>query len=127
MQLLLGLFFFSILLTTGSSIQCSYCFVINGYCSGGKQECPAGSDVCMTYSLQSKGDKQIHANFEACTTKKDCKKMEDLKGKPFLDMATIPDFPGEAIIKEVVCSKAPPSFAFFFSAFPGLLLMKLLF
>ncbi|XP_039174696.1 phospholipase A2 inhibitor subunit gamma B-like [Crotalus tigris] len=127
MQLLLGLFFFSVLLTTGSSLQCSYCTVVNGYCSGVKQECPNGTDACTTYSLQSKGDKQIYANFETCTTKKDCKKMEDLVGKTLLEnVAPIRGFEG-FIVKEVVCSKAPPLFASFFPAFLGLLLMKLLF
>ncbi|KAK9394466.1 phospholipase A2 inhibitor subunit gamma B [Crotalus adamanteus] len=127
MQLLLGLFFFSVLLTTGSSIQCPYCIAVNGYCSGLKEECPNGTDACMTYSLQHKEKKEIYANFETCATKKLCKTMEDMIEKPISAIGGIPGFSGEAIIKKVGCSKAPPSFASFFPAFLGLLLMKLLF
>ncbi|KAK9394486.1 phospholipase A2 inhibitor subunit gamma B-like [Crotalus adamanteus] len=128
MQLLLGLCFFSVLLTTGSSVQCSHCISVYVPCSGAKEECPAGADVCMNFSLQHKENKQIHANFETCAPKKYCKKVEDLIGKPSPEiMAAIPGFPGDVTIKEVICSKASPSFALFFPAFLGLLLMKLLF
>ncbi|KAG8143424.1 putative Gamma type PLA2 inhibitor protein [Naja naja] len=113
MQLLLGLFFFSILLTTGSSMQCVKCLAINGYCSNVKEECPYENHVSMQIIIKR------------CAEKNDCKRYESLKGKA--DPGRIPEAPPGAVIEEATCSKAPSSFASFFPAFLGLFLMKLLF
>ncbi|KAG8143425.1 putative Gamma type PLA2 inhibitor protein [Naja naja] len=121
MQLLLGLFFFSILLTTGSSMQCEICE--NGSCSGTKVECPPETHVCMSVVFNNK-ENTAQITMKGCSPKDACKLFEDLIGKE--PSTIIPDTPVGVVITEATCSKAPPSFASFFPAVLGLLLMKLL-
>ncbi|KAM3830360.1 uncharacterized protein M6D78_013475 [Vipera latastei] len=123
MQLLLGLLL-SILLTTGSSLKCEQCTAINTRCSGSKEECPYSNAVCMNLSLKV-ARTEVIVTMKRCSRRADCKWYEDQKGKRFYgDIINVSD---ESIIIDASCSKAPPSFASFFPAFLGLLLMKLLF
>ncbi|XP_026579574.1 phospholipase A2 inhibitor subunit gamma B-like [Pseudonaja textilis] len=124
MQLLLGVFFFSVLLTTGSALSCEVCVSQGTDCTGQTQECNNDNAVCMTLTTEF-GPEKFTNTVKSCSTKDACKKFEDSKGKAITQqISTVP--PG-AIVKQAICSKAPPSFASFFPAFLGLLLVKLLF
>ncbi|XP_034293823.1 phospholipase A2 inhibitor LNF1-like [Pantherophis guttatus] len=126
MQLLLGLFFFSVLLTTGNSLSCEICNAQSSDCSGSKQECGFDNAVCMKMTTElNVGSQKVQNTMKSCSPKDGCKLFEEQKGKA--SSSQVPGIPVGAVIKEVICSKAPPSFASFFPAFLGLLLMKLLF
>ncbi|XP_015744928.1 phospholipase A2 inhibitor subunit gamma B-like [Python bivittatus] len=134
MQLLLGLFLFSssVLLTAGSSLECETCTSFSADCSGPKQRCPGNNVVCMTLKTEIATGMQAQTTMKTCSTEDICKKFAELKGKT--PTGQLPNMPSEvpsiqpgALIKDVVCSKASPSFALFFPAFFGVLLLKLLF
>ncbi|XP_058051907.1 phospholipase A2 inhibitor LNF1-like [Ahaetulla prasina] len=126
MQLLLGLFVFSVLLTAGNSLSCELCSSQGLDCSGSKQECAFDNPVCMKLTTEiSVGLEKVQSTVKSCSPKDACKLLEEQKGKT--SSSQIPGVPLGAVLKEVTCSKAPPSFASFFPAFLGLLLMKLLF
>uniref|UniRef100_A0A182C6F2 Gamma type PLA2 inhibitor n=1 Tax=Phalotris mertensi TaxID=1260334 RepID=A0A182C6F2_9SAUR len=125
-QLLLGLFFFSVLLATGNSLSCETCVSHSSDCSGSKVDCASKQDTCMTVTAESTlGAQKSQSTMKSCSTKDVCKSFEDLKGKA--STSPISNIPVGSLIKQVVCSKASPAFASFFPAFLGLLLMKLLF
>ncbi|XP_015678019.1 phospholipase A2 inhibitor subunit gamma B [Protobothrops mucrosquamatus] len=129
MQLLVGLFFFSVLLTTGSSLMCEHCASQTSDCSGSKQECSLKNAVCMTLTTEvTAGPQKLQATIKGCSPEESCKTFENLKGKTVTSQnPDMPAIPAGAVVKQAVCSRAPPSFASFFPAFLGLLLMKLLF
>ncbi|XP_026546288.1 phospholipase A2 inhibitor and Ly6/PLAUR domain-containing protein-like [Notechis scutatus] len=124
MQLLLGVFFFSVLLATGSALTCEICTSQGSDCTGHTQECNFDNAVCMTLTTEL-GPQKITTTAKSCNTKDACKGLEDLKGKAITQQTST--VPVGAIIKQAICSKAPPSFASFFPAVLGLLLVKLLF
>ncbi|XP_034293825.1 phospholipase A2 inhibitor gamma subunit B-like [Pantherophis guttatus] len=137
MRFLLGLFFFSILLTAGSSLKCEFCASTTSNCSGPEVICSKKNSVCMTVITEIITKKKIPASMKRCSSVDDCKHYEGLKGKLISGQPlNITDNLGGlligSVIKDVICSEVLSSFASqhslgFFSAFLGLLLMKLLF
>ncbi|KAL7981058.1 hypothetical protein Chor_005292 [Crotalus horridus] len=109
--------------------MCEHCSSQSSDCSGSKQECSLKNAVCMTLTTEvSAGHQKTQATVKGCTPEDTCKGFENLKGKSVTSQNPDgPVVPAGAVVKQAVCSKASPSFASFFPAFLGLLLMKLLF
>ncbi|KAL8219369.1 UNVERIFIED_CONTAM: hypothetical protein K2H54_021446 [Gekko kuhli] len=53
MEALLKLFFFSALLTSGTSLECETCIGVGKGCSGDQMTCPAGHDSCAVGLTES--------------------------------------------------------------------------
>ncbi|ETE58602.1 hypothetical protein L345_15675, partial [Ophiophagus hannah] len=108
------------------ALMCEICTSPNSDCTGSKQECTVDDATCMTLMTEvNLGNQKMTNTAKSCTTKDACKLFEDMKGKATTQQS--PNVPVGAIIKQVICSKAPSSFASFFPVVLGLLLMKLLF
>ncbi|XP_054854656.1 phospholipase A2 inhibitor and Ly6/PLAUR domain-containing protein-like [Eublepharis macularius] len=119
MKALLGIFLLSVLLTSGSSLECETCVGQGTTCSGEKQTCPSSQDGCMTAVTElSVGSAKVASIVKGCFGKAACK---ELKPGASASFAT----PGSTI-KTVECSKAPVSSGSFLLALSGLLLLKLL-
>ncbi|XP_077192585.1 phospholipase A2 inhibitor and Ly6/PLAUR domain-containing protein-like [Paroedura picta] len=111
MHAFLGLFLFSVLLTTGASLECEVCASAGNSCSGQKETCPGNLDTCITIVAEALGQT---ATTKSCYSKKACELLKD--GENF----------NGALIKEVTC-KAPSASASLLLALSGLLLIKFLF
>ncbi|KAG8143426.1 putative Gamma type PLA2 inhibitor protein [Naja naja] len=113
-------------------MKCEYCISTTSNCSGSKQVCSGRNAVCMTLITEITASVKTPASMKRCSTMDDCKHYENLRGKILsgLPLNITDNFAGllvGSVIKDVTCSKAPSSFASFFPAFLGCLLMKLLF
>ncbi|XP_060131630.1 phospholipase A2 inhibitor NAI-like [Zootoca vivipara] len=118
MQLLLGLLFCSLLLTTGSSLQCEVCSAIGKTCSSDKVDCPAGEDTCATYLYAPSAPNISITTFrKLCLTEAGCRNATKQIGEVFEDKGRL--------IK-VGCNKASEGAPFVLLALSGLLLMKVL-
>ncbi|XP_077192582.1 phospholipase A2 inhibitor gamma subunit B-like [Paroedura picta] len=111
MQAFLGLFLFSVLLTTGASLECETCSNEGNSCSGSKQTCLDGLDTCMTITTAAGG---TTTTSKFCFSKQACDLLKD--GGNY----------NGGLIKELTC-KAPSSSASLLLALSGLLLIKFLF
>ncbi|XP_058051878.1 phospholipase A2 inhibitor gamma subunit B-like [Ahaetulla prasina] len=136
MRFLMGLFFFSVLLTAGSSLRCEYCVSTTSNCSGPRKVCAHKNSVCMFLITEINTTVKIPASMKRCSSIDDCKHYESLKGKylsgqPLNITDNLSGLLVGSVIQDVICGKVLFSFAFhlvpFFPAFLGLLLMKLLF
>ncbi|XP_044290881.1 phospholipase A2 inhibitor NAI-like [Varanus komodoensis] len=67
MHSLLGLFLFSVLLKTGTSLECEVCSGFGSSCTGVTQTCAAGQDTCATILSENSltGEKMI-TSVKAC-------------------------------------------------------------
>ncbi|XP_077192586.1 uncharacterized protein LOC143837049 [Paroedura picta] len=111
MQAFLGLFLFSVLLTTGASLECETCSNEGNSCSGQKETCDASLDTCMSITTAAGG---TTTTSKLCFSKQACDLLK--AGKTF----------SGGTIKEITC-KAPSASASLLLALSGLLLIKFLF
>ncbi|CAI5781127.1 phospholipase A2 inhibitor subunit gamma B-like [Podarcis lilfordi] len=118
MKPLLGPFFCSLLLTTGTSLQCEVCGAIGKTCSSDKVDCPAGEDTCATYSYApSPPNINITTFRKLCLTEAGCRNATKDIGKVFENVG---------LLIKVECNKASEAAPFVFLTLSGLLLMKIL-
>ncbi|KAL8219564.1 UNVERIFIED_CONTAM: hypothetical protein K2H54_027184 [Gekko kuhli] len=75
MEALLKLFFFSALLTSGTSLECETCIGVGKGCSGDQMTCPAGHDSCAVGLTESSmGSVRVEVIVKGCTSSNSCKK-----------------------------------------------------
>ncbi|KAJ6663510.1 hypothetical protein lerEdw1_009589 [Lerista edwardsae] len=77
MQLFLGLFSSSILLTTGASLECETCFDLSRHCHGPWLPCGAGQGTCAVSHTEISVGMTLH------TTKKGCGSFTVCDAEPF--------------------------------------------
>ncbi|XP_033014128.1 phospholipase A2 inhibitor and Ly6/PLAUR domain-containing protein-like [Lacerta agilis] len=118
MQAALGLLLFSVLLAGASSLDCEVCNNNAKTCTGQKVTCDDKNDVCLHMVTETTGG-GFRVN-KKCEKKAVCDSLTNLKGKPATGQYT-------GVINEVVCSKAPSSYASLLLALSGLLLKNVLF
>ncbi|XP_054854711.1 phospholipase A2 inhibitor NAI-like [Eublepharis macularius] len=120
MPALLRLFFFSVLLTTVTSLECEICSGPGNSCSGQKVTCPSGQDTCLSLVIEtSAGGQTVTAISKTCNMKDAC---AQLKPGASFDIAGV-----SGNIKEVACNKALPTSRSILLIVTGLLLLKVLF
>ncbi|XP_054855645.1 phospholipase A2 inhibitor and Ly6/PLAUR domain-containing protein-like [Eublepharis macularius] len=119
MQALFGLFLFTLLFTTGASLECESCAAEGYNCAGQKQSCPAGLDTCLTLVVEgTTGGQTVTSVGKMCYARILCNLLKP--GQTF----NVPQVTGT--IKEVTC-KALSLSASLLVAFLGLLMLKVLF
>ncbi|XP_060114017.1 phospholipase A2 inhibitor and Ly6/PLAUR domain-containing protein-like [Heteronotia binoei] len=119
MQAFVGLFLFSVLLTTGASLECETCTNAGNSCSGEKLQCTAGLDTCLTLVAEATtGGQTATSILKSCYSQAVC---DQLKPGDVFQITG-----ASAKIKEVTC-KAPSPSASLLLALSGLLLLKVVF
>ncbi|XP_053124350.1 phospholipase A2 inhibitor NAI-like [Hemicordylus capensis] len=74
MPALLGLFLFSVLLRTGTSLECEVCSGFGSSCTGSMETCYAGQDTCViTLSENSLAGEKLQMVTKACGYSYECK------------------------------------------------------
>ncbi|XP_042295287.1 phospholipase A2 inhibitor PIP-like [Sceloporus undulatus] len=117
METLMGLFFWSMLLTTGSSLKCEVCKAVGNNCTGKIVECAAKENACGTMWVDVRRDEDTVSTIsKGCMSKKICKFLRITIGIPY----------GRKTLKNIQCSMAPPSTASLPLALSGFLLKKIL-
>ncbi|KAL8219558.1 UNVERIFIED_CONTAM: hypothetical protein K2H54_027008 [Gekko kuhli] len=71
MEILPSLFILSVLLATGSFLECEVCSSPGSSCIGGTERCDANEDTCSIISIENSLD-----NFTVLTVAKDCDSSE---------------------------------------------------
>nr|XP_034976725.1 phospholipase A2 inhibitor and Ly6/PLAUR domain-containing protein-like [Zootoca vivipara] len=118
MQALLGLLFFSLLLATGTSLQCEICTAIGGTCSSDNVECGSGIDTCAVLQYESTPPTvNVSQIIKSCLQKAACEEIQKKVGASDAKLGKL---------TKVECNKAPGAAASLLLAFFSLLLMKIL-
>uniref|UniRef100_A0ACB8FS58 Uncharacterized protein n=1 Tax=Sphaerodactylus townsendi TaxID=933632 RepID=A0ACB8FS58_9SAUR len=74
MEGFLEVVFFSVLLTSGTSLKCETCIDVGQGCSGSQMICPAGYDTCAIALMEtSTGFVKVAVTVKGCASSNSCK------------------------------------------------------
>ncbi|XP_060114018.1 phospholipase A2 inhibitor and Ly6/PLAUR domain-containing protein-like [Heteronotia binoei] len=118
MQASMGLFLFSVLLTTGASLQCDTCSAPGSSCTGMEMSCTSQQTCLTIVGEQTTGGQTSTHIWKSCYSQAACSVL-----KP----GAIFETSGTSIKIQKVTCKAPPSSASLLLALSGLLMLKVLF
>ncbi|XP_034976724.1 phospholipase A2 inhibitor NAI-like [Zootoca vivipara] len=73
MQALLGFFLFSVLIQTGTSLECEVCSGLGSSCAGRMENCDAGQDTCViAFTETSLGEATTQSVSKSCASSSVC-------------------------------------------------------
>ncbi|XP_048355094.1 phospholipase A2 inhibitor PIP-like [Sphaerodactylus townsendi] len=122
MKTFLGLLLLSVLLISGSSLECDTCMAQANDCTGKKQPCSSGQDRCLdaltVFTMDAPSPSKITSRVKSCFTKIECEKLKPGSSVNFGMVG--------AVLKNIECSRAPVISGSFFLALSSFLFLKLL-